>query len=147
MGIDGFDMADTMSPAVRSRIMSRVRSRDTRPERYVRQAIWRSGFRYRLHVKRLPGIPDLALKRYMAVIFVHGCFWHQHGCPKSKRPSSNRDYWDEKLSRNAARDKENKDKLQQAGWTVLTVWECKLQEGTEDAIRFLKGLRSALIVR
>ena len=135
-------MADTMRPEVRSRVMSRIRGRDTQPEMYVRRAVWEQGFRYRLHVKRLPGAPDLVLAQYGVALFVHGCFWHQHGCSKSNRPSSNRDYWERKLDRNVARDAENQAKLERMGWLVFTVWECRLQEDAAATLSFLQELRA-----
>ena len=134
-------MADTLSPEERSRLMARIRSRDTKPEMYVRKAVWRAGFRYRLHTRSLPGKPDLALARYKVAIFVHGCFWHQHGCAKTSRPSSNREFWDRKLDGNVARDARNQAALQALGWTVLTIWECSLEQGTADVLRILKRLR------
>ena len=135
-------MADTMHQDVRSKVMSRIRSRDTRPELFVRRTVWSQGFRYRLNVRRLPGTPDLVLARYGVILFVQGCFWHQHGCSKSRRPSSNLDYWEPKLNRNVDRDAHNHAKLRDLGWTVITIWECRLQEDTCEALRFLKTLRS-----
>ena len=135
-------MSDTVLPEVRSRIMASVRGRDTRPELYVRGAVWSKGFRYRLHVRRLPGTPDLALAKYKVAVFVQGCFWHQHGCHRSKRPTSNRDYWDRKLDGNLARDAQNQARLRELGWTVTTIWECRLQHDTEMTLRFLETLRS-----
>lgn len=135
-------MADTLSPEERSRLMARIRSRDTKPEMYVRKAIWRAGFRYRLHSRTLPGKPDLALARYKVAVFVHGCFWHQHGCAKTSRPSSNREFWDRKLDGNVARDARNQAALKALGWTVLTIWECSLEEGTVEALGVLKRLRT-----
>ena len=136
-------MADTMHPDVRSKVMARIRGRDTGPELYVRRAVWRQGFRYRLHVKRLPGTPDLVLAQYRVALFVHGCFWHRHGCAKSNRPSSNQEYWDSKFKRNVARDAENQAKLRQMGWTVVTLWECRLREDTDDALHLLESLRTS----
>ena len=130
-----------MHPDTRSRVMSRIRGRDTRPELYVRKALWREGFRYRLNVRQLPGTPDLVFARYRVALFVHGCFWHQHGCPRTSRPSSNQDYWERKLSRNTARDAQSQAKLEKMGWTVFTIWECNLQEGTDETLRFLNVLR------
>ena len=135
-------MSDTVLPEVRSRIMASVRGRDTRPELYVRRAVWSKGFRYRLHVRRLPGTPDLALAKYKVAVFVQGCFWHQHGCHRSKRPTSNRDYWDRKLDGNLARDAQNQARLRELGWTVTKIWECRLQHDTEMTLRFLETLRS-----
>ena len=137
-------MADSLSPEARSRLMSRVRSRDTRPELYVRRAVWSEGFRYRLHVKKLPGTPDLVLKRYRLVVFVQGCYWHQHGCSKSKRPSSNREFWDLKLDGNMARDARDRASLEELGWTVATIWECSLKTETEALLTQLKSVRNAI---
>ena len=134
-------MADTMRSDVRSWVMSRIRSRNTRPELYVRRTIWSQGFRYRLNVRRLPGTPDLVLAQYGVALFVQGCFWHQHGCSKSRRPSSNLDYWELKLNRNVDRDARNHAKLRDLGWTVIAIWECRLQEDTHEVLRFLKTLR------
>ena len=140
---DRFDMADTVSAEVRSRVMSRVRGHDTRPEMHVRRAVWAAGFRYRLHVKKLPGSPDLVLPRFRLAVFVDGCFWHQHGCRRSGRPSSNQEYWDRKLDGNLARDARNRDRLEQMGWSVATVWECDLAKGIERLLTLLAGLREA----
>lgn len=137
-------MADSLSREARSRLMSRVRSRNTRPELYVRRAVWSAGFRYRLHVKKLPGTPDLALRKYRTVVFVQGCFWHQHGCAKSKRPSSNREFWDLKLDSNMARDTRDRMRLEELGWIVITVWECSLEGETEGLLIKLKIAREAL---
>jgi DNA mismatch endonuclease (patch repair protein) len=135
-------MADFMSPEARSRVMSSIRSRNTSPELYVRRMVWAEGFRYRLHVRRLPGTPDLVLAQYRLAVFVHGCFWHQHGCLKGRPPSSNREYWDNKLDRNIARDAKNHSLLEDLGWRVVTVWECKLTEDTDRALKLLRSLRA-----
>ena len=135
-------MADTTLPEKRSRIMASIHSRDTKPEMYVRRALWTHGFRYRLHARQLPGVPDLVLRKYRTAIFIHGCFWHQHGCPKTHRPSSNRQYWDRKLDGNVARDLRNQAKLLELGWSVLIVWECSLPNDTEQVLQFLDTLRN-----
>lgn len=127
---------------VRSRVMARVKGRDTGPELYVRSQVWRQGFRFRLHVRRLPGKPDLTLPRYKLVVFVHGCFWHQHGCARSRRPVSNQEYWDRKLDGNIARDAKNARLLRAMGWTVATVWECRLEQDTSTVLDLLKEMRS-----
>ena len=134
-------MSDSLSSEVRSRIMSAIRSRNTRPELYVRKRLWSEGFRYRLHVRDLPGTPDLVLPKYRLIIFVHGCFWHQHGCPGTKRPSSNTEYWNLKLDRNVARDALHRSRLEELGWTVATLWECDLEISTERLLAELKCLR------
>lgn len=88
------------------------------------------GFRYRLHDVKLPGKPDLAFPRFRVAVFVHGCFWHGHDCPRGRRPSSNVDFWNGKLDRNLARDREKQAALKASGWTVVVIWECRLQEDT-----------------
>ena len=134
-------MADRLSPEKRSRVMARIKGRDTRPELYLRSNIWKRGFRYRLHVRTLPGRPDLVLTRYGVVIFVHGCFWHQHGCPNTRRPSSNLAYWEQKLNGNVARDARNRTLLKELGWTVKVIWECRLEQDTERVLQFLEARR------
>lgn len=134
-------MADPLSPEARSRVMASVKSRNTPQELYVRKRVWGDRFRYRLHVRALPGKPDLVLSKYRTAIFVHGCFWHQHDCPRAKRPSSNRDYWDRKLDGNMARDALHRRRLEELGWTVVTVWECSLESDTEKLLAKLRGIR------
>jgi DNA mismatch endonuclease (patch repair protein) len=121
-------MADKLSAAERSRNMASIRSKDMKPELAVRKAAHSLGFRFRLHRKDLPGKPDLVFPKYRAVIFVHGCFWHQHGepaCLDGRPPKSNAAYWGPKLARNAARDEANRAELEAQGWRVLEVWECE----------------------
>ena len=134
-------MADILPAETRSRIMSAIRSRDTQPELYVRKRLWSEGFRFRLHARNLPGTPDMVLRKYRLIIFVHGCFWHQHGCSRTKRPSSNKEYWDLKLDRNVARDALHRSRLEELGWTVATLWECDLESSTERLLSELKRLR------
>ena len=134
-------MADRLSPEKRSRVMSSIKGRDTRPELYMRKNIWKQGFRYRLHVRTLPGTPDLVLAKYGVAIFVHGCFWHQHGCPNTRRPSSNLAYWEQKLNGNVARDARNQTLLKELGWTVEVIWECRLEQETERVLQFLEARR------
>ena len=118
----------------RSRNMSRIRSRNTTPEKIVRAELWRRGYRYRLNDKRLPGKPDLVLPKYRAVIFINGCFWHGHrGCPKYVEPKTNAGFWKEKIARNIARDELNAQRLDTLAWTVITVWECELSKKNRDA--------------
>lgn len=117
---------DTLSPEQRSARMKLIRSVDTKPEMAVRRALHRAGYRFRLHEKRLPGRPDLVFRGRRKVVFVHGCFWHQHaGCPACHIPKSRSGYWAEKLQRNAARDQERQAALEADGWSVLVVWECE----------------------
>lgn len=120
---------DTVSPQRRSEIMARVRSKDTAPELVVRRLVHGMGYRYRLHRKDLPGCPDLVFSGRSKVIFVHGCFWHQHrGCSRARMPSTNRRYWMAKIERNRARDMAVGRQLRAAGWGVMVIWECELSE-------------------
>lgn len=122
-------MPDSVSPSVRSRIMSSVKQRHTKPEVLVRSLLHRLGYRFRLHQKDLPGRPDIVLPRYHTAIFVHGCFWHQHpNCGKARRPSSNQEYWDKKLDENISRDKRKEDELSELGWRVAIVWQCETSD-------------------
>ena len=120
-------MVDQVPSKLRSKIMSRVRGRDTVPEMQVRRMTHGMGFRYSLHRQNLPGKPDLVFPSRKKVIFVHGCFWHQHGCSKGKRPASNKEFWNAKLNRNIQRDKENILALNDLGWSVLVIWECEIK--------------------
>src|ERR1700733_11420400 len=117
---------DTVDKVTRSRIMSSVGQKNTGAETLLRSNLHKQGFRYRLHVRKLPGSPDLVFPRFGAVIFVHGCYWHSHGCYKSTIPKSNCDFWTEKFKANRHRDKRNIDLLLKQGWRVLIVWECAL---------------------
>jgi len=112
----------------RSEMMAAVRSKNTKPEMLVRRLVHGSGYRYRLHRPDLPGKPDLVLPSKRKVIFVHGCFWHQHGCALSHMPKSNVAYWAPKLRRNQARDREHIKALRAAGWKPLVLWECELNK-------------------
>ncbi len=119
-------MADIMTPAQRSERMSRIRSRDTKPEMLVRRFLHGKGFRFRLHVRDLPGRPDLVLPKYGAVVFVEGCFWHGHSCQKGRIPGTNPVFWQSKVAVNQARDKRNHRLLRREGWRVIRIWECQL---------------------
>lgn len=119
-------MADVVDPATRSRMMSGIRGKNTKPELMIRKALHARGFRYRLHCK-LPGKPDLCLPKHRAVIFVHGCFWHGHDCHLFKWPSTRPEFWREKIARNRAVDAAAVEKLLAEGWRVATVWECALK--------------------
>lgn len=112
--------------------MSRIRSRNTRPEMAVRRYLWRQGYRYRLCVRKLPGRPDIVIRRLKVAIFVNGCFWHGHG-HITRRPDTNAAYWSSKIEGNKRRDIENGIKLRQMGWTVITIWECELAPKRRDA--------------
>jgi DNA mismatch endonuclease (patch repair protein) len=117
---------DTLSPAERSEIMARVRSKNSRPEVLVRKLVFALGYRYRLHARDLPGHPDLVFRKRRKVIFVHGCFWHRHeGCALARLPKSRLDFWEPKLEGNKQRDKRSRKALNRDGWKVLTIWECQ----------------------
>jgi DNA mismatch endonuclease (patch repair protein) len=123
-------MADTLKPAERSARMALVRGADTKPEMIVRRVVHSLGFRYRLHVKDLPGTPDLVFPRLGKVILVHGCFWHRHGkpsCTLARMPKSRLLFWEAKLEGNRVRDLKTKRQLRAAGWQVLEIWECELR--------------------
>lgn len=127
-------MADSISPDKRSWVMSRIKSRHTRPEMIVRSLLHRMGYRFRLHKKTLPGKPDIILPKYKAVIFVNGCFWHRHDCKSGDRlPKTRVEYWRAKLEGNRERDRINMDALRAQGWKVLVVWECMLKD--ENALK------------
>lgn len=135
-------MSDFLTKEARSSLMSRVRNRGTAAEQHVRSAVWNSGFRYRLNVRNLPASPDLVLRRYRTVVLVQGCFWHGHSCRKGQtRPATNREFWNRKLDKNLARDAMNHSKLRALGWTVLIIWECLLNEGTQSLLMHLRRLR------
>lgn len=121
-------MADNHSKEVRSINMSHIRSTNSKPEEIVRKYLFAEGFRYRKNVKKLPGCPDIVLPKYKTVIFVNGCFWHKHDCPRFVWPSSNQDYWMPKILRNVERDNQSRKELETLGWKVITVWECELKK-------------------
>ena len=121
-------MADNHSKEVRSMNMSHIRSKNTKPEELVRKFLFARGFRYRKNVKTLPGCPDIVLPKYKTVIFVNGCFWHKHDCPRFVWPSSNQEYWIPKISRNVERDQKNYADLREMGWRIIIVWECELKK-------------------
>ena len=127
---------DVLSQAARSALMSRIRSKDTRPELLVRSCLHRLGFRFRLHVATLPGRPDIVLPRYRKIILVHGCFWHAHNCALASRSKTNPTYWLPKLQRNKARDLSVVRRLRRAGWSVLLIWECQVRRG--DIVNILR---------
>lgn len=121
------NMADIVDPKIRSQMMARIRSRDTRPETLVRRALHHRGFRFARNPVRLPGRPDVVLSRWKVAVFVHGCFWHRHGCSLSKLPASNTEFWHRKLAGNVHRDEVAVLTLLMMGWRVATVWECALR--------------------
>ena len=138
---------DSLTKEHRSWNMSRIRSKDTKPERIVRSFLHRNGLRFRLHVKNLPGKPDIVFPKYKTVIFVHGCFWHRHkGCSDATIPSSNRDFWQNKFKRNVKRDKEEQATLRKLGWKVIVVWECELKEKNNLKSLFCRVCGSDLLM-
>ena len=135
--------------------MSGIRGKDTKPEMLLRKGLHRLGFRFRLHDRNLPGKPDLVFPKYRAVIFAHGCFWHGHDCHLFKWPSSNVDFWKEKIGRNVAHDAKAMEALLSAGWRVATVWECALKgktrigegEAVQKLSRWLISEEETVIIR
>ncbi len=121
-------MADNHTKEVRSRNMSHIRSTNSKPEEKVRKYLFSKGFRYRKNDKRYPGKPDIVLPRYKTVIFINGCFWHKHDCPRFVWPSSNEEYWRPKISRNVERDRQVQLLLKEQGWNVIVIWECQLKK-------------------
>ena len=119
---------DKISPEQRSRNMAAVRAKNTAPEVAVRSLLHRLGLRFRLHQAALPGKPDIVLKRHRVVIFVHGCFWHGHSCPRGRAPTSRMDFWLPKLQSNRDRDRRCKAQLRAMNWRVLTIWECEARD-------------------
>lgn len=124
-------MSDIVDQAVRSKMMARVKSKNTKPELAIRSALHRLGYRFRIHKKELPGCPDLVFPKYHAVVFVNGCFWHGHSCSLFKWPKSRPDFWRKKITQNRKRDRSNSNKLLATGWRVCTVWECSVKKGSQ----------------
>lgn len=126
-------MADVVDKATRSRMMSGIKGKNTKPEMVVRQGLHRAGFRFRLHARGLPGKPDLFLPKWHAAIFVHGCFWHRHeGCRFATTPATRPEFWNEKFAANVLRDQRTQLALIAAGWRVATVWECAVRRDPAD---------------
>lgn len=121
-------MADIVDSGTRSRWMSGIRGKDTKPEMLVRSMLHRAGYRFRIHVSNLPGRPDIVFKARKCAILIHGCFWHLHGCQYTKLPSSRAEFWSQKLQANRFRDQRNIAALLRAGWRVAIVWECTTRE-------------------
>lgn len=120
-------MPDVVDSQTRSRMMSGIRGKNTRPEMRVRSLLHRNGFRFRLHASDLPGKPDIVLPRYRSVVLVNGCFWHGHDCPLFRWPGTREEWWREKIQRNRTNDSRNQQALQEADWRVAVVWECALK--------------------
>lgn len=125
-------MTDVVDSVTRSRMMSGIRARNTKPETLIRSLLHRQGFRFRLHARNLPGKPDIVFRRHRAVIFVHGCFWHRHDCQLFKWPRTRAEFWREKLGNNQANDHRVHNALIAAGWRVGIVWECAIRGRTKD---------------
>lgn len=133
---------DKLTPAQRHHTMSRIRSRNTRPEMLVRRYLFAHSFRYRVNVKSLPGTPDIVLRKYRTVIFIHGCFWHGHECLNGKFPQTNQEYWKNKIETNIVRDERVRNDLRRLGWRTMVVWECQLKGKQKEAT--LNGIVSLL---
>lgn len=140
-------MNDVVSPAVRSRMMSGIRGKDTKPEMIVRRGLHRLGFRFRLHDKSLPGKPDLVFPKYKTVVFVHGCFWHRHDCKYFKWPKTRPNFWRDKILGNVERDQQHIRELEATGWQVLVVWECGLNQNSGAEIEARLEALAKLILK
>jgi len=128
---------DPLTPEARSALMARIRGQGTKPELVVRSLLHRLGLRFRLHVRGLPGTPDIVLRRHQVAVFVHGCFWHRHGCVRTTMPKSRVEFWQQKFDANKARDVRSVSQLEAMNWRVLTVWECE----TRDLVKLEARLR------
>jgi len=134
-------MVDSLTVSERRARMSLIRFRDTKPEMAVRRMLHSMGYRYRLHVKDLPGTPDVVFRRRKKVIFIHGCFWHRHpnpACKLARLPKSRLEFWEPKLEGNRRRDEANLIKLKKMGWNVLVVWECELRDSEQLGNKLLR---------
>ncbi|NNJ14574.1 DNA mismatch endonuclease Vsr [Pseudomonas putida CSV86] len=139
---------DIVDTATRSRMMAGIKGRNTKPEVFVRRFLHANGYRFRLHRRDLPGSPDIVLPKFMTCIFIHGCFWHRHpGCRYATVPKTNADFWEKKFGSNVERDMRNKAALEEAGWSVLIIWECEIKHSLATLERMLFDLRSRDIVR
>jgi DNA mismatch endonuclease (patch repair protein) len=147
---EGYQVADVVDSATRSRMMAGIRGKNTKPEKLLRTALHATGFRYRIHESKLPGKPDLVFPKYRAVVLVHGCYWHRHpGCWWNTSPSSNVEFWLKKFSENSERDARNIAQLRNLGWRVAVVWECGFRIGSKEKVassvgNWLKGDRPTL---
>lgn len=147
-------MVDVVDKATRRRMMSGIRGKNTKPELVIRKALFREGFRYRLHAGNLPGKPDIYFPKYRAVIFVHGCFWHRHECHLFRWPASNRAFWKQKITRNRKVDRINEESLRERGLRQAIVWECALKGPAKISLlrvtmklaKWLRGQRSKVVI-
>lgn len=136
-------MADIKSKEARSKNMSAIKGKNTKPEVIVRKYLFSQGLRYRKNVSKLPGKPDIVLTKYKTVVFINGCFWHLHNCKYFVWPKQNADFWKEKILGNVERDKKNYNSLIAEGWQVLIVWECQLKQSREETLTtLLKDIKS-----
>ena len=141
-------MVDSLARSQRSWNMGRIHGKNTKPELSVRRVLHRNGFRFRLHDKTLPGSPDIVLRKYQTVIFVHGCFWHHHGrCARASLPRTNRRFWLKKIFGNVVRDKRDKRRLTRQRWRVLTIWQCETRNLSDLERRLVTALREAKRVK
>ena len=132
-------MADIVDTKTRSRMMRAIPAKDTKPEKLIRSALHRRGYRFRLHRKHLPGKPDITLPRFRAVILVHGCFWHRHGCRLTASPGSNNEFWSRKFEANVSRDARQRYALLDLGWRIGIIWECAIRDhGADEIVRRLE---------
>jgi DNA mismatch endonuclease, patch repair protein len=137
VGKDKLSM-DTISKEKRALVMSRIGSKNTKPEILLRSELFKKGLRYRVHVKKLPGRPDIVFTKYKLAIFIHGCFWHLHqDCREGRLPKTNLDYWKPKLLKNVQRDKDHEQELKNMGWAVIAFWECEIETDIHEVIRCL----------
>jgi len=132
---------DIWSKQKRSEVMSKIKGKNTKPEKLLRSALFKLGYRFRIHQKNLPGKPDIVLTKYKTAIFVHGCFWHYHkDCKEGRIPSTNTKFWQNKLSKNIERDLKNIQNIETLGWKVAVVWECEIEKEIENALTKLVAL-------
>lgn len=124
-------MADIVDKETRSRVMSRIRGKNTKPEMFIRSGIHRLGYRFRLHCRKLPGRPDIVLPKYRAIILVNGCFWHGHDCPLFRLPGTRTEFWRKKIDNTRKRDRKNTAEYRRMGWRVLVIWECSIRGKSE----------------
>ena len=137
-------VTDTLTIAERSRLMAKIKGKNTRPEIAVRSLLHRAGYRFRIHVSSLPGKPDIVLPQFRTVVFVHGCFWHRHmGCKAATTPKNHRKFWAEKFARNVANDRKHLGQLRHLGWKTIVVWECQLKKPERALARIEKTLKKA----
>lgn len=133
-------MTDIVSKEVRSKMMSGIRGKNTKPELIIRHGLFALGLRYRLHVRDLPGKPDLVFPKYKTALFINGCFWHGHDCKLFKAPSTNQDFWEMKINKTRINDEKNKSLLLNAGWKVVIVWECAIKNKKNEFPALLQGV-------